>query len=242
MTPTETENIKGRIKRDFLVIVAKSRATIDPSDKMNIMREFWDKWQPTLMSNPNIYNWFINDQHVMNAIADFRGIGEWELTEEEKQYHNMKGSSTELEREYLIDDRPGTVSTQEAIHPIAYDEGYMWDVEALMPNVPTPQPSIGSLNDFYERFDIEQLSRLKEIQPNIRLPNAHRKEKPTFFGGSLSKLFKKKRKKSKSKPTKPMTSINTIRKANYEKAMQEERIRQNRVEELQRKRRERGVI
>lgn len=192
MTPTETENIKGRIKRDFLVIVAKSRATIDPSDKMNIMRQFWDKWQPTLMSMPHIYNWFINDQHVMNAIADFRGIGEWELTEEEKQYHNMKGSSTELEREYLIDDRPGTVSTQEAIHPIAYDEGYMWDVEALMPNVPTPQPNIGSLVNFSERFDVEKLSKIKPIQPNVRLPNKSR--------ASMSKMIKsigKKRKKAK---------------------------------------------
>jgi hypothetical protein len=169
---TQMENVKATLKRHFLETVARSRGTTDPSDKMNIMRQFWDRWQPVMATNPGIYNWFKSDQHIRNAMLDFKGIGDWdEFTPAEAQY--LQGTTTDEERSFLLGERPGEVNAYTSMHPLADN----FDVEDLMPNVPAPQPNVGDIGDFTSRFDVEELSRnIPTIDPvNAQLPDWSRR-------------------------------------------------------------------
>lgn len=169
LTPTQCETLRAKIKTHFLNAVAKSRSVSEPSDKMNIMREFWDKWQPVLATKPQLYEWFKNDEHIRNAMMDFKGLGQWdEFTPEEAQY--LDGTTSDDERSFLLGERPGEINAYTAMHPIADD---MFDVEDLMPNVPSPQPDVYGLGDFTERFDVEELAPgVPTIDPvNAQLPD-----------------------------------------------------------------------
>jgi len=169
LTQTQCENLRAIIKRHFLETVAKARGVTDPADKTNIMRQFWDKWQPILSVKPQLYNWFKTDEHIRNAMLDFRGLGDWDqFTPAESQY--LQGTTTDTERAFLLGERPGEVDAYTALHPIA--EGDLFDVEDLMPNVPAPQPDLYGIENFTERFDVESLMPgVPNIEPKIRRRN-----------------------------------------------------------------------
>jgi hypothetical protein len=154
ITPTQYEDIKGRIKRDFLETISRAKVAKEPSDKMNRMRMFWDKWQPTLSSMPGLYNWFKEDVHIKNSIIDFKG---WDtFTPEESKY--LESTTSNTEREFLSGNRDsGVIDATKTMYPIAD-----WDVEDLMPNVPSAQPNLSNA------FDIEDLMPgVYPVQPDL---------------------------------------------------------------------------